>query len=372
MIRAILHRARRPTALALGLLCAGLTLPSLAHAAALAYTIAVPDGEAATYSLDLDVRHPGPLTVRAEWSGTRKLSLRLVPPTGAAGAVHRAGPSPQRIEATVDASSVGTWTLRVHSLAAAGNAAGSIAIELPDQGIPVARPAPALAPPPPAAAQASSPAPRPETWMAARPVPAGAPARVRPFLEATERLRSAIAAGGPGPSDVCQWQLSLLGYLDRKRDALLGDGVRPTESTAKLLARIARAARSVEDLRTSRDPLVVGPAPRETRLRDAWVRLRATRFEPVESELDRVLAMLHRDFAPELSDEPWPARYVSCLTACERFFEERVRVGEAGAHNRELALEQWPTILTAADALAALASVSENAGAAPEDTSARR
>ena len=371
MIRAIFHRARRSTALALGLLYAGIALPSLAHAEALAYTIAVPDGEAATYSLDLDVRHPGPLSVRAEWSGTRKLSLRLVPPTGAAGAVHRAGPSPQRIEATVDASSVGTWTLRVHALAAAGTGAGSIAIELPEQAVPVGRPGAALAPPPPGAAQASEPAQRPETWMAPRPVPAGAPARVRPFLQATERLRSAIAAGGPGPSDVCQWQVGLLGYLDRKRDAVLGPGIRPTESTAKLLARIARAAHSVEDLRTSRDPLVVGPAPRETRLRDAWVRLRATRFEPVESELDRVLAMLRRDFAPELSDEPWPTRYVSCLTACERFFEERVRVGDAEVHNRELALEQWPTILTAADALAALASVSENA-AEPEDTSARR
>ena len=370
MIRSIRRRAPRRTTLALALACAGLALPSLAHAETLVYSIALPGGDAATYSLELDVRHAGTISVGAEWSGARKLSLRLVPPAGGSGAVHRSGPSPQRIEAEVgdDPTSLGAWTLRVHALAANGAGAGSVTIVLPEAAV---RPASAPQQAPPKATPLVEPAPAPETWTVARSIPAVAPAQVRPFLEATERLRTAVAGGAPGPSDVCQWQVALLGYLDGKRDALLDRGARPAESTAKLHARIARAARSVEDLRTSRDPLVVGPAPREARLRDAWVRLRATRFEPVESELDRVLAMLHRDFAPELSDEPWPARYVSCLTACERFFEERVRVGEDDAHNRDLAREQWPTILAAADALAALAATTP-AAAAEEESAARR
>ena len=367
MHRTTHHPARRAGALAFGLLCTGLALPSLARAEALVYSIAVPGGEAVTYSLDFEVRHPGRISVVAEWSGSRKLSLRLLPPAGARGTVHRAGTSPQRVETEVaDGSALGTWTLRVHALAAGGAGTGSVTIDLPEAGLRAAR-APQEAPRP--AVPPAGPVAEPETWMIARSIPGGAPARLRPFLEATERLRAAIAQGGPGPSDPCQWQAGLLGYLDARRDMLLGRGARPSESTAKLLVRIARAARSVEELRTSADPLVAGPAPRDARMRDAWIRLRTTRFEPVESELDRVLSMLHRGFAPELEDEAWPARYVSCLTACERFFEQRVRVGEADAHNRELAREQWPTLLKAADALAALAGITPEA---VKDTTARR
>jgi hypothetical protein len=252
-------------------------------------------------------------------------------------------------------------------MAAGGGGTGIVTIELPE-----AEPEPSAAPDP--SAQPAPAPPRPaEPWMEARPIPPGTPEDRIPFLRATERLREVLAGDRAGvPADVCQWQLPLLGYLDRRRESLLTRGSLPAESTAKMLGRIARAVRSVEDLRTSDDPLVVGPPPRDPGLLDAWRKLRTTRLDPVESELDRILSMVRRDFAPELEEEDWPARYVSCLTACERYFEQRARVGEGRARNRELALAQWPTILTAAEALAALSGLTPTeraaGGSAPRRT----
>ena len=327
-------------------LCVPLAWAPPARAETLRYAIAVPDGQAVTYLLDLDVRHPGTLSVRAQWSGPRSLSLRLVPPERPWGTVHRAGPSPQMLE-TLVVDELGGWTLRVHSLAADGGGAGTVIIELPE-----ARPkasGPAAAQPPPV------PTPPPEPWMVAQLVPPDAPRAWAPFLRATERLREAIVGDPAGaPADACQWQAPLMRYLDRRRESLRGGGATPAESTARMLARISRTVRSVEELRTSDDPLLVGPPPRDPHLRDAWVKLRTAKVQPVESELDRILTMVRRDFASELTEEDWPARYVSCLTACERYFEQRARVGERRARNRELARAQWSTILTAAEALAAL------------------
>jgi hypothetical protein len=48
-------------------------------------------------------------------------------------------------------------------------------------------------------------------------------------------------------------------------------------------------------------------------------------------------------------------RLVSCLTACERYFEERIRLGERQATNREIAIAQWERLLAAAEALDDLA-----------------
>jgi hypothetical protein len=50
----------------------------------------------------------------------------------------------------------------------------------------------------------------------------------------------------------------------------------------------------------------------------------------------------------------WPARFSACLAACERYFEERVRIADEAA-NAELARTEWDRYLDAASALEALA-----------------
>ena len=67
-----------------------------------------------------------------------------------------------------------------------------------------------------------------------------------------------------------------------------------------------------------------------------------------------MLSLLQRGHAPDLDDEEWPLRLVSCLTACERYFEQRARLGEKRAGNRDLALTQWPRVLSAGQAISSL------------------
>ena len=58
--------------------------------------------------------------------------------------------------------------------------------------------------------------------------------------------------------------------------------------------------------------------------------------------------------APALAEERWVPRLTACLTACERFFDDRVRLGsEEMAPNRELAEAQWDRVLAAARVLEA-------------------
>ena len=58
--------------------------------------------------------------------------------------------------------------------------------------------------------------------------------------------------------------------------------------------------------------------------------------------------------APELQGQHWPTRLISCLTACERHFVERGRVGRERATNGDLAELQWQRIVAAGEALEAL------------------
>ena len=74
---------------------------------------------------------------------------------------------------------------------------------------------------------------------------------------------------------------------------------------------------------------------------------------------DDVLGLLRRGHAPELTDEEWPMRLTSCLTACQRHFEQRIRLGEELATNFELTRAQWDRLLAARSALRDLASVSD-------------
>jgi hypothetical protein len=143
-------------------------------------------------------------------------------------------------------------------------------------------------------------------------------------------------------------------YFADRRTSLLSDSTLPSETTVKFLDRLASAIASVDRVRTTDDPLVNGPAPDDPNLWNAWVRLRTTKIDPVEDELDQLLSLLRRGHAPDLENEEWPLRLVSCLTACERYFEQRPRVGEDRAGNRDLALAQWPRVLSAGEAISTL------------------
>jgi hypothetical protein len=70
-----------------------------------------------------------------------------------------------------------------------------------------------------------------------------------------------------------------------------------------------------------------------------------------------MLHSIHKGRVPQLEQEPWFGRFVSCLIACENHFEQRGRLGEARALNREVVEEQWERLLLAADALDSLAAL---------------
>jgi hypothetical protein len=320
-----------------------------ATAETLRYGLEIPDGESVTYLLDLDVRHPGNLVVRAEWSGKRSVSLKLTPPGRAYGALLRSGPSPQELETTIKSQGfeAGVWTLRIFSLSDRGRGEGSLVIELPG-------PLPEV---PETVPNESKPVdrPEPEPWM--RPFHPSSPVRTNlvPFLEATERFRRDLFGSEyEAPHDVCQWQVPLMQYLADLRTSILSESHLPSETTGKFLDRLATTIESVDRMRLTDDPLVNGPAPDDPALRNAWLKLRTTKIDPVEDQLDQLLSLLRRGHVPDLESEEWPLRLVSCLTACERYFEQRARLGEKRAGNRDLALTQWPRMLSAGEAISSL------------------
>jgi hypothetical protein len=314
-------------------------------ATALPYAWDIPDGQRISYSVQIDVEHPGPLSVAAEWDGGRVLAFRIEAPGGRA-AVRRSGPSPQRLEVEVDpdgAADPRPWTLRIIGLAANGGGAGRMTIDVPDPPAP-ARPAPAL-PEAPAAAQPRMSPDSPAAWLR--------------FERTTERFLGARSE--PAAPDACRWQADFAAYLMSRRAELLGSGELPSDKTEQVLRGIVRAIRRVDELRAPDDPALAGPVPREPAALRAWLRERQRRIEALEAELDAVQRELRRQHAPQLSDERWPSRLISCLTACERHFDERVLYGERKATNLELARVQWEPILAAAEALDALVACDDGA-----------
>lgn len=318
------------------------------------YSLEVPDGQSATYRIEIDVRHAGTLSVDATWSGSKVLTLKLVPPLDHLPTVRRTGLSPQQIELEVDEADrdMGPWLLSIHSLPTRGLAEGRLTIEVPE---------PAPAEPEPAIAEAplARPVEPPAPWARPRGAPSGIAQDLHALFLSTERFRQIVVVNDAGTTDSCRWQLDLLRYLAEQRDRLADDGAHPTAATREMLQRIVSAIELVEELRTSRDPVLTGPPPRDKALRDTWLRMRRDRLEQIESELDEVLGLLRRGHAPELTDEQWPMRLTSCLTACQRHFEQRIRVGEELATNFELTRAQWDRLLAARSALRDLASVSD-------------
>jgi hypothetical protein len=316
------------------------------HAEPLGYELVIPEGESASYSVELDVRAAGPISVRVDGDRGRTIALRLEPPTGAP--VRRSGPTPLSLVASSDPTKngVGPWNLVLHAPPGIGSVRLHVSIDLPELVRPT--PPPPRLPAPPAAT------PRPSApWDADRRL--GAPTEQRPFLLAAEEFANARSVEGDGPVDACRWQADLVTYLE-KRAAGLAAGRLPPEPTRDVLRRIARAVEAVSELRSSNDPLLTEPEPQDPNRRLAWSRARAERLAPLEAELDDLLAVVQRERASDLASASWPVRLVTCLTACERYFESR-------AANGELAEAQWPRIVAAARALRELALVEPSATA---------
>ena len=111
---------------------------------------------------------------------------------------------------------------------------------------------------------------------------------------------------------------------------------------------VAQAIRDVGAIRDSRDPVVVGPPPAHRAKRADWEQRRSRRFAPLERDLNELFTSVQRNHAPELVGEPWPLRMVACLTAAERYFDQRWLTGNK-APNRELAEAQWEAFHRAAE-----------------------
>jgi len=319
------------------------------RAGVLSYVLEFPERESVAYSVALDVRHAGPISVRATGVGRRTILLRLEPPKGPAGHMQRSGPPPVSLATTVDpaAGELGEWKLQIRALAGAGPLRVTVQIDLPDPPVSSARATPAPSP----ASEKAKPVPT-AVWTTE--LRRGAPTEHHAYLAAAERFAHAITVlDADAPGDGCRWQSDLSSYLESRAEALQRASY-PSRPTREILDRIARAVEAVESLRRSTDPFVAGPPPDDPSLATAWVRARTERLAPLEQELDALLEALRRGYAPELAVSAWPSRLVTCLTACERFFDERLRLGERRATNRELAEAQWPRLVAAADALSAL------------------
>jgi hypothetical protein len=327
---------------------------SPARADARRYTIAVPDRQATSFVLDLDIEHPGTLVIEAEWLGSRVLSFRVEGPGYPTVRTRRSGPSPQRLEALVGESDLqegGGWRLVIRALPAKGRAEGTITVRLPFPE----EPAPTEKPEPPAPTE---PPPDPEPWAMPATPPSGAAPRVVGVYAGIERFRFWVAGSDGVPRrDACGWQEGLLRYLAGRRDDAAIRKAVISEATGRYLGRLVNVIRGVEEIRSSSDPILAGPAPGDRLRERAWLAVRRERIEPIEAELDFLTTAVRRGFAPELEGEEWPSRFVSCMTACERYFERRVLLGEGGAPNRDLALDQWDGFLAASAALEALAAL---------------
>ncbi len=319
-------------------------------AATLEYQLNLPADRMLSYRVEFEVTHPGRVRLEADWAPSRVLVFRL---EGANGrTMRRSGPPPQTIELEVgpdEAGSGSMWTLSFSGLPARHESTGRLLIELPDSPAIRKQKEEAAAPP------ALEPPPAPP-WLLPVRTPAGlSPERTRVY-ETTERFRRLVA--DTSIPDVYRWQEDTLPYLAPKRDAA-GSGDSPlTPSTRTTFQRIVEMARTLDSLRDTKEVALPGPAPKDAVKRRAWDQLRHPEFRPIEDELDALMIDLERGHAPELESEEWISSFLSSLLVCERHFEERARLGEQRASNRDLTQRQWSRILAATDAMEALTTLS--------------
>lgn len=335
-------------------LISGLAAAALAlapgHAASIAYPFTVPDGAAASLEVAVPVEHRGRVSAVASWEGGRILAFRLIGPGDVGVAARRSGPSPQRLAADSDDRSIAegsAWIIQIRANAAGGGVDGVVVVDVPDAPEIVAAREAAAVPPPPIE-------PERDPWTLPALAPSGSPPEVVRLFEGTDSLRAAVfGEDGDAAPDGCGWQVSLVRWVWERRQAIVESGAALDGPTTRWLARTASAIRGVDRLRLSDDPLIVGPVPETSLRRRAWVAARRERMRPLEKQLDG-LAELSRD--PEigdLADEPWVARMIACLTACERDFDQR-HAPEGSPPGADLAASQWDRFLAAAAAFEAM------------------
>jgi len=315
------------------------------------YTISVPDGREAKFELPFPVEYAGPVTIEASWIGPRLLFFGVEGP-GRVVLARRSGPSPQRLELTADAASIARgmgWKLTIKALPARGEASGTLRVTAPDPPDVVAQREAALHPPPP-------PPPPPPAFTQPKAAPQGASPEVARVYQAVEAVRAAVVPAMDGPGDACSWQIEFLKYAVASRDRLGDLAVAPDVPTLRYFARLAESIRHVDQLRTETSLAIAGPVPADRDDRRDWLIARNEIVRPIARSLDELTELLRGGHAPSLEDERWLPRLTACLTACERFFDERVRLGgDENAPNRELAAAQWDRILAAGRVFEALA-----------------
>jgi hypothetical protein len=342
------HRARVGAVAPLLLfLAAGLS----ASAATLVYEVDLFPDTAVAYHVDFEVDHPGVLSLRAEWPAARILSFRLEAAVGTFSD-RRSGPSPQHWSVTVGPEAIRDgepWRLWIRGLASPGGGRGRLTIEIPEPERWTE----------PLAARVPSPAPTEREPVTAVPVvPPDSPVEWTRFERSAVTFAALLDDDGAS-GDACRWQEELSSYLGERLQALADEGAAPERRTRQALGRVADAVRTVEAMRSSADPILAGPVPKDDRHRQAWLVARRDRMLGLETMLDEVRQELRRGHAPELGEEDWPVRMISCVTACQRHFEESVRLGPERATNLDLASAQWERLLAAADALERLSALDE-------------
>lgn len=311
-------------------------------------SIDIPDRREAFFELPFSVEHGGRLTVTASWPSPRVLWFRVEGPGTPPLRAQRSGPSPQRLQIEVpeDRPGSGTeWKLSIRALPDRGAVRANVVLELPEPGETSGEPVLSEQP------KAPSTAPL-EPWLQAVPARADSPAEMRALYEAVERFRAGIVNDAfelrPDP---CAWQSSFLREMAGIRDGIASGRPAPGEDR-RCFGRLGSLVRRVDELRRSNDPALVGPEPEEQVLKLAWRSNRNETIRPLERELDELQEAVRKGDCPQ-AEGNWLPRLVACLTACERYFEGRPRLGE-DAPNRDLATEQWIHILGAGAVLEAV------------------
>ncbi len=349
-----------------GLVLAGLLAlaGSAAEGATLRYLLDVQEGSDSAFEVGFEAPYPGSLVVAAEWEGSRIVSFRLDGPGEPSLRDRRSGPSPQRMEVplTPELLVAGNgFKLSIRTLPGRGFAKGTLTIELPDAPEKVEERRKAAEPPPP-------PPPEPDPWTLPATAPRGSAPAVEALFAAVERYRAlVIERDGQPVADACGWRSDFLRRLAGWRDDVAAARPGPSASDLRFLERLAAAARDVDGLRNPKDPILAAPVPEDSLRKRAWLQVRKERIRPLERELDVLSEMLRGGLAPDLKEESWPSRLVACLTACERHFEQRARLGNDEASNADLAAAQWDSLLATAEALESLGSFPQTPSPAAVD-----